>query len=161
MSTLIRYIQKYEKDAGTGILTPVYKSKRIVTKSSQRYHNSMHKTAKLSPNARNLLDYLVENMNKENEVSNTPFLKKEFRQFLRDTCAMDYSDNTINKGFQELKRANLLVSFAKLKSVYIVNPLHFFNGTEKERVSLLQKLLNAVPKCNAGTNLAEALGFAA
>lgn len=161
MSTiLIRHAYKHVKDPNTEEIVVFFKSKRIVSSCSKRYHNCMHKTAKLTPCARNLMDYLTEKMNKENEVENSVLLKKEFIEFMDKSCGVTYTTNTVNKAFQELKGANLLVSFSKMKGLYVVNPLHFFNSTEQKRTKLLQKLLNSIPTCDAGTNLAEAFGFA-
>lgn len=140
----INYTYKHEKDCD-GIITPYFKYKRIVSDSSKRYHNCLHKTSKLSPSARNLLDYIVEKMNNNSEVQNSQLFKMEFIEFMRKNCGITYEDNTVNKKFQELKAAGLIISFEHKKAVYTVNPIHFFRGTEAKRKSLLQKMLNETP----------------
>lgn len=156
-SVLIRHAYKHVKD-GEGNIIPLFTTKKVIVLSVKRYFNCIHKTHSLSPASRNLLDYLTETMNSENEIGNNAFFKMEFIAFIFKTCGIKYSDNTINKGFQELKKADILISFAKRKSVYTVNPLYFFKGTEAKRTKLLQKMLNASPDGkHLDTNLSSAL----
>ncbi len=161
MTKTIKYVYKHEKDPSTNAILLYYKSKKIVTDSSKRYFNSMHKTAQLTPCERNLLDYCVEQMNKTNEVMNSSLFKVEFTAFMKSACRINYTDHTINKAFQGLKKANIFISFSNHKAVYVVNPLHFFKGSETEREKLIKKMLNKIPTGEYDqTNLAVALGVA-
>lgn len=156
--TTIRFVVDLYTDYGTGFIIPVFASKKIVINSTRRFNNNMHKTASLPSSARNLLDFIIQRMNKDNEIENSYLFKQDFLAFMRKDCGIRYEQDTVNKGFQLLKKADLLISFGEKRSVYIVNPLYFFNSTESNRKKLLQKMLNATPDGKyRNTNLKKAM----
>jgi len=156
----ITYASAYKTDYGTGMILPDFKSKRIITSCTKRYNNNMHRTASLAPAVRNLLDYCAQNMNENNEIQNSAILRMEFKEFMEQKCNLVYTDNTINKAFQDLKRHNILISFEKKRRIYVVNPLYFYNGSsETSRLTLLRKMYNATPNGKySDSNLRSALG---
>lgn len=157
--TNIKYAYKYQTDPDTGFIELDFATKAVSLICVKNYENHMHKTASLTPAARNLLDYLVQNMNKQNEIGNTHLVRSSFLHFMSKNCGVNYAEETVNKGFQELKAADLLISFDKKRGVYVVNPLYYFRGNEDKRKSLLQSMLNKTPQGKyAGTNLKKALG---
>jgi hypothetical protein len=159
MVMLVRHASKYIKDYGTGIIVSVFETKKVNNTCIKRFFNNMHKTASLSPASRNLIDYMVEHMNRDNEIENSQLFKMEFTEFMKKTCSINYTGHTVNKGFQALKKADILISFDKMRGVYILNPLYFFKGSEIKRKALLQKMLNATPNGKYScTNLKRALG---
>ena len=155
----INYAHGSILDLSTGIQELVFRNKKILTASVRRFNNCLHKTAGLPPSARNLLDYIIQRMNGDNEIENTHLFRQEYIFMMSSNCGIKYPENTVNKGFQVLKKNDILISFDKKRGVYIVNPLYFFSGTEKNRRKLLQKMLNATPDGKyRDTNLKSAMG---
>lgn len=158
--TTINYASEHFEDPGTGDIIPVFKPTKVVISSVRRFNNGLHKTAKLPTSARNLLDYIVQRMNTENEIENSFLFRQDFLKIMSHSCGVKYAEDTINKGFQVLKQNDLLISFDNKRAVYIVNPLYFFIGSDYKRKKLLQKMLNATPNGKyKDTNLKSAMGL--
>ena len=157
--TKINHAYDYVLDLRIGIKVPVFRYKKVMITSVRRFNNCLHKTAGLPPFARNLLDYIIQVMNKENEIQNTHLFRRDYIYMMSSNCGINYPENTVNKGFQVLKKNDILISFDKKRGVYIVNPLYFFCGTDYNRNKFLTKLLNATPNGKyRGTNLKRAMG---
>ncbi len=156
--TKISYISECYEDYGTDIKLLKFKSAMVMTSCIKRYKNNMHKTASLPPSARNLLDYLIQVMNADNEIQNSALLRQSYISFMKKSCSMDCKEETINKGFQLLKANDLLISFKNKRGLYTVNPLYFYCGTEAKRKKLIKRLLNLTSeKQYELTNLKSAL----
>lgn len=156
--TKIRFASKYYTDNATGTIIPVFGSKRVMNTSTRRFNNNLHKTASLPNSARNLLDYMIQKIDEKNEIENSYLFREEFINFMSKNCGIKYKEDTVNKGFQKLKKADLLVSFDVKRAVYIVNPLYFYSGSESKRKILLQTMLNATPNGKyKNTNLKSAM----
>ncbi len=110
-------------------------------KSTKRYHNTIGILVQLSKCARILLDFLVEEMDDKNLVSNNNLFKKEFNQIIKVTGQKPYTSVTINKAFSELTDKNILNPIYKKKGTYQVDPVFYFKGTEKNREKLIRKNL--------------------
>lgn len=114
--------------------------------STKRYHNSIALLVQLSKCARILLDFLVEQMDKNNLVNNNNLLKKEFNKLLKKTGQEPYGNVTINKAFAELSDKEILKGEYYKRGTYQVNPVFFFNGSDAARIKAvrdLQELPNA------------------
>ena len=154
----INYASGYYTNSAGGTEI-IFKNKQIVTSSTKRYYNNLHKTASLPLYARNLLDFIIQEMSDNNDIENSFLFRQDFLTMLHGTCGKTYMEETITKGFQLLKQQDLIVSFDSRRAVYIVNPLYFFRGTEYNRKKLLQKMLNATPNGKyRATNLRRAMG---
>lgn len=146
--SVVRYVDKMKKSGNVKI--PTYKSKRVVTSKTVRYHNCQHKLAPLNKCAGMLLLFICENMDEDNNIDHTSGLRRKFRYHLNKNCSVTYSDDTVKKAFYQLVEQDLIISFG-VKTEYVVNPLYHFNDTEKKRISLIQKLIywaktNPAPK---------------
>ncbi len=158
--TTITYASDYFIDKETGIKLPFIKNKKVVITSVRRFNNCLHKTASLPSSARNLLDYIIQKMSRENEIENSFLFRQDYLEMMSSNCGIKYAVDTVNKGFQVLKQNNILISFDKKRGVYIVNPMFFFCGTDYNRKKLLQKMLNATPDGKyKDTNLKSAMGL--
>jgi hypothetical protein len=129
----IRYVAGVCDEDGDRI--PVWKQIDVETAGTKRYHNNLTTLTKLSPAARNLLDYLAERMDHENVVGHT----KKIRQQFLELVAYCYADITIKKAFVELKEAGILLPINR--GTYRVNPEYFWRKDERKRQRLLKKIL--------------------
>lgn len=107
--------------------------------STKRYHNTIGILVRLNKCARLLLDYIVEEMDEKNKISNNRLLKDGFNDVLKKTGQTPYGAITINKAFTELANVNLLISGKK--GTYQISPWFFFNGSEVNRQKLIRKIL--------------------
>ena len=114
-------------------------SEIVEGRSTKRYHNTIGILVSLSKCARLLLDYVLEVMDEENNLSNDRLLKSGLNEILKKTGQSIYGPVTINKAFIELTNANLLLSGKK--GTYKVSPWFFFNGSEKKRQQLIRRYL--------------------
>lgn len=124
-----------------GILTFVEKTKPIVLNSAKRYYNCLYLLTGLPPLARDLMDYLVEEMNEDNLVYNNVDSRKKFIDFIalitsKDTSIHEepkiWSDQRVKESFGILAHRGLLIP--KSRGTYKVNPEYFFVGSDVERL---------------------------
>lgn len=142
-----------------GIIMPVFKTKRVMTTSTRRFNNNIYRTAKLSPATRNLLDYIIQEMDKYNRISNNALFRSNFLHLINSDCNVNLKEDTVNKGFQELKKAGLLVTMNKKRGVYTVNPIFYFNGPPLKRKHIIEKMLNGIREPYIGCNLKTIMGW--
>jgi tRNA/tmRNA/rRNA uracil-C5-methylase (TrmA/RlmC/RlmD family) len=142
-----------------GYILPNYKwFKYTVTDSIKRYKNCQHKLLKVSKCANALINYLSENMDSDNSFIHTKKLRDDFRSFISKIAQINYSDATVKRALKELTDASLLIKMGP-KSEYRVNPLHFFQGSEKSREELLKELCRKSETRDFRSNIKEALGL--
>jgi hypothetical protein len=117
------------------------------TKSAiKRYHNCLMQLAGINGLARDLMDWLVIQMNNANVVMNTDHHKSVFIEYLEDAKVkyeFDYkipSRRSIDRAFALLTKRRLLIPVKR--SVYMVNPEYFMSTrNEKSRKVLIQMVL--------------------
>lgn len=106
----------------------------VAQSSTKRYYNCLYLLCKLSPCARNYMDYLCEVMDKDNMVSTGKTDKEAFIKFISKITKGDitYGDPAIKKAIGELKSKKLIkqTGIGRAK----VNPLYFTNGTDSKRL---------------------------
>ena len=66
--------------------------------------------------------------------SNDFFLNKERREQISETCNLKV--NTLNQSISRLMKKNLIIKLGS--NMYKINPTILFNGTEQERLRVLQ-----------------------
>jgi hypothetical protein len=110
----------------------------VAGSSTKRYYNCLYLLCKLSPCARNLMDYLSEVMDADNMISTTENDRSRFRVFIDKVTngTVTYSDSAIKKAQQELKAKNLIISSGVSRAK--VNPLYFFTGSDAKRLSMIK-----------------------
>lgn len=122
----------FTQDPNTDIKKLKFYSVVVEGKSTKRYHNCISLILQLSKCARVLLDFILEEMDDNNRVTNSQLFKSKFNGLITKFGYRKYSDNSINKAFGELVKFELIKSL-KERSLYKVNPIFFYNGTEKSR----------------------------
>lgn len=135
---LVRYVEKIVYN--NSIAYPSYRSKKVVTSKTVRYHNCQHKLAPLTKCADMLLLFICERMDSDNNIDNTIGFRKKFIYHMKKNCGLKYNDDTVKKAFYQLVKQDLIISYG-VRTEYAVNPMYFFNGTDKKRVDLIQKLI--------------------
>jgi len=137
----IKYIKGYKQEGD--IKYPEYDYKTVTINHTKRYHNCLMLLAGLTGCARDLLDYLTENMDKDNMVANTKATREKFIETIsnltiKEIPPTNYKDDTVSKAFQRLADKGLLVS--KGRSSYQVDPTFFMKNDDSRR-SILLKLI--------------------
>lgn len=100
------------------------------------YHCSLPALMALTGSARSVLDFAVNEMDKDNLITNGAIFKKDLNK-LMSIHGKPLSDNTVNKAFAELNREDLLLKTGR-RGLYRVNPIYFFKGTEDERLKAIR-----------------------
>ena len=117
-----------------------FTSVKVETTFFKRYYNSSSILVQLGKADRILLDFIVEEMDDYNFVSNTFQLRNKINYILSKMGMEPYADNTFQKCFKVLTTKELVIK-KKGRGYYQVNPLFFFKGTEEERQQAIRKNL--------------------
>jgi hypothetical protein len=134
----IRYVEKYKYD--NGICVPVFNDIKVTTSHSKRYHNCLQILADLQGCPRNLIEFLVEKMDSNNNVVSNKHIIKEFIEIMKK-ANISYSVDTVNKAFKKLKDKNLLLLVGR--GYYQVNPMYFSKNNDNNREYLIKMNLEA------------------
>jgi hypothetical protein len=132
------YVNIKRLSGGDSIKIP--KSKRYTKLKTSRYHNCQHKLAPLTKCAEMLLRFITEEMDNTNGVTHTLMLRIRFRYQMNKNCGLKYKDDTVKKAFYELVTQDLVIKYVG-KGDYLVNPKYHFNGSETDRIALIQQLI--------------------
>ena len=97
----------------------------------------------LSKSERILLDFLVEEMDNQNYISNTYQLRNKINNMLVKMDCKPYAKGTFQKGFNKLTKTTLLHK-KEGRGLYQVNPLYFFIGSEEDRQKEIRKNLEKI-----------------
>lgn len=114
------------------------KYKTIATSSVKRYYNCLYLLAKLSPCARNLMDYLTEKMDEGNLIRSSKHDRTSFMEFISSITngEVTYGHQAVKNAYGELAEKNLLIH--KQKGLYRVNELYFFNESDSKRLKAIK-----------------------
>ncbi len=135
---VISYISgwEYKLDGGiTPIKVGIGHDEVVVMDCTKRFHNCLYLLAGLTPCARNLMDWLTEEMTETNIVYHTAESRRIFNNFLMTITndRVKYADITIKGAWTDLVRCGLLIPKAT-RSTFMVHPKFFFKGTDKARI---------------------------
>ena len=136
----VRYLTKKHNSAKIeefGFATIVVESEGV-----KRYFNTLGVLARLSKGERLLLDYILEEMDEHNFVTNNKQLRTSFNKLMTRFGLDAYTASTINKYFSNLQK-HCLIERAKGRGVYQVSPSFYFKGNQKERAACIRRLLEA------------------
>lgn len=100
---------------------------------------------KLSRAERIFLDFITEEMDERNLITNSTQVRDKFNFLLKKVGQETYADNTIQKCFKGLSE-NELIRKMKGRGLYQVNPLFFFKGNEEQRQKLIREQLEELNK---------------
>ena len=140
---VLSYISGWKFDENEGIKLPVMHSENIELSHTKRFHNSLYLLAGLSPCARNLMDWLGEEMNDKNIVYHTEDSRIAFNEFigLITNGNVSYADQTIKQAWSELSSSGLIIKQSS-RSAFLVHPKYFFNGEKNKRIErIVAKLI--------------------
>lgn len=108
----------------------------------KRFNSALKLMMGISGCEGHLLDWLCANMGEKNHVSNNDITRRNFIAFhekYKKAGNKSYSDHSVKKAFQNLSNSELLVPV--VRGVYLVNPLYFFGGDEKERIKNIKFIM--------------------
>lgn len=100
---------------------------------------------RLSKSERIFLDFITEEMDDQNLITNGFQTRNKFNNLLRKLGQDEYTDSTIHKCFSGLANQHLITK-RKGRGLYQVSPLFFFKGSEEERVKLIRQNLEEINK---------------
>lgn len=141
----LRYVTGIDENKSSeSILIPKWKIERIETSHVKMYQNALKILPELSPSTREILDFIVYEMDRRNFISNDTSLKKNFRDNQKKIKRTQYTNGTINKSFSELLDKHILVKGKSYgRGVYRVNPIYFSKVSERERINQLRSMREA------------------
>ena len=125
----------FKEDGGLQIKVPEGQEEVVVMNHTKRFHNCIYLLAGLSPCARNLMDWLTEEMTDTNIVYHTAGSRKIFSEFLSSITnrKLHYADQTVKQAWMELSQAGLIIA-RPTKATFMVHPKFFFKGNDKARI---------------------------
>lgn len=98
---------------------------------------------KLSKSERIFLDFITEEMDENNFITNCVQTRDKFNSLLRKVGQESYSESTIHRCFKGLIENNL-INKANARGLYQISPLFYFKGSEEKRAKVLRKILELV-----------------
>lgn len=112
---------------------------------TKRYFNSLPLLMRLGKAERIFLDFITEEMDDNNFVTNSIQTRNKFNDLLKKIGQEPYSESTINRSFANLTKHHLIMKM-KGRGLYQVSPVFFFKGSEEQRAKVLRKILEAINK---------------
>lgn len=103
------------------------------------FNSGYKEKSQLPTLARNLLDYLLEVMERDNVVRSLKIDRNNFNQFSKEITSIEYSDISIKKAFGELSKRRLLLK-GNTRGFFYVNPLFFSKQDESHRKQMILDL---------------------
>jgi hypothetical protein len=128
-----------------GIVFPESSTKSITWSHTKRYHNCLFLLIDLNPCARNLIDYLTEVMDSENDVRSDLKTRKSFSAYVtkQTNGETSYRDDGIKKAFARLREKGLLIQVKR--GILKVNPEFFIKNNDKERAGMIKMIIEFDP----------------
>lgn len=112
---------------------------------TKRYFNSLPLLMRLGRAERIFLDFITEEMDDHNFITNSAQTRNKFNALLKKIGQETYSDSTINRSFANLTKHHLIIKM-KGRGLYQISPVFFFKGSEEQRAKVLRNLLEAINK---------------
>ena len=112
---------------------------------TKRYFNSLPLLMRLSRAERIFLDFVTEEMDDQNLITNSFQVRNKFNMLLTKIGQETYSDCTIHRCFANLSKNHLLIKL-KGRGLYQISPVFFFKGSEEQRAKVLRQLLESINK---------------
>lgn len=112
---------------------------------TKRYQNSILLLMRLSRADRVFLDFITEEMDDQNFITNSAQLRDKFNALLQRAGQETYTDGTLHRCFNALVKNYLLYKEEK-RGLYQVSPIFFFKGSEEQRAKLIRERLERLNK---------------
>lgn len=100
---------------------------------------------KLSRSERIFLDFITEEMDDDNFITNSIQVRDKFNALLKKIGQSEYSDTTIHRCFANLVKCDLIAK-TKGRGCYQISPIFFFRGSEEQRSKVLRVILEKINK---------------
>jgi len=145
--TLNYLIKDVPKSLAANLELLRHTSIKIPTDHTKRYYGSLVLLMRLSRSERIFLDFITEEMDEKNYITNSIQIRTKFNAIFIRAGQKAFSDKTIHRCFAGLLTAELVLK-SKGRGLYQVNPLFYFRGTEIERKKVMRERLeelNRVP----------------
>lgn len=136
----VRYLTK--KYNGSETQEFGFASVVVEAEGVKRYFNTLGVLARLSKGERLLLDYILEEMDENNYITNNKQLRLSFNRLIVRFGIPAYTTGTVNKYFSNLQK-HCLLEKAKGRGLYQVSPSFYFKGTQKDRGACIRRILEA------------------
>jgi len=135
----LHYTSGYKQEEN--FLVPIIQTKKVVMNHTKRYHNCLYLLAGLPQCARDLMDYMTENMDDENMFSHNAYTRVRFIEFINSVTngKVAYGHDSIKKAVKKLTDKGLILP--KDRGVYQVNPEYFIKNWDKERLGLIKVIM--------------------
>jgi hypothetical protein len=119
-----------------------YGYKDIVRSHTKRYHNCLYLLAGLSMCARNLMDFMCEEMNDENIVYTNAYFRNKFVRDLSQLTneGVSYSDASVKRALTTLGEKGLIRHIQR--GACRINPKYFWKNDDKDRTKRISIELN-------------------
>lgn len=112
---------------------------------TKRYFNSLLLLMKLSRSERIFLDFITEEMDNHNFITNSIQVRDKFNALLHKIGQETYSNTTIHRCFSNLAKNNFILK-CKGRGLYQISPVFFFKGSEEDRAKVLRAILEKINK---------------
>jgi hypothetical protein len=99
----------------------------------------------LSKSERIFLDFITEEMDDHNFITNCALIRNKFNGLLKKMGQEAYADSTIHRCFSNLAKYSLIEKI-KGRGLYQVSPVFFFKGSEEQRAKVLRAILERINK---------------
>lgn len=100
---------------------------------------------RLSKAERIFLDFITEEMDDQNFITNGALTRNRFNALLKKIGQDSYSDSTIHRCFSNLEKHHL-ISKVQGRGLYQISPVFFFKGSEEQRTKVLRAILEKINK---------------
>jgi DNA-binding transcriptional regulator YhcF (GntR family) len=149
----------YSKDKDK-IFTKISYHKSYTAEKVSFYFGWQHLLTKNSITSISLLMFLAEKMDENtNEVSHSATIIRKYIEFRVAAGMKECSVAVVRKGFQQLKKNNILIQTNEIGN-YVVNPRCLFKGTEENRRRCINRLLESMKHADwSNSNVFKALGI--
>ncbi len=140
-TVIINYIKDWKIQEGIKIAETGYK--KVDNTFIKQYNNAIYLLAGLNKSTRDLLDYLIRQMDANNMVASNFKVREDFIGFV-SSCTDGgtvYTHNTVKKSFSTLTTKKLILQ-TKKRGLYKVNPMYFFKLGNKERIEEISLVLS-------------------
>ncbi len=134
----VDYTESWNDDIGVTLFKDSYKM--VVRSHTKRYHNCLYLLAGLSSCARDVMDFITEEMDNDNVISTNEYFRDTFIAFIKNTTKglkeVSYADSTVKRALRDLTAKGLI---RQVKRGYSkVNPEFFFKNDDKRRLDMIK-----------------------
>jgi len=139
-SVNLDYVSDWISD-GDGVVSPLIQSVLVVRSFTRRYHNCMNVLVGLSGCSRNLLEFMIEDMDENNMISTGKYFRSRFVSFMDSVSEgkIRYSDSTIKRSIGEIVKVGFALSNGR--GYITINPMYYTKNDDTARMIMIKNYL--------------------